>query len=418
MTRQTILAQTIQRLSLAAGVACVLGTAALPTLAQTPVTLSDVIAQALHNSGQVAQLDRDLALRLADAIEVETKANPEVGVLARYSDKGAGAGIEFEISQPLRFSDFKLRPLYAAAIRQTATVEQEAGLFDLVNRVTELYLAHWAAQSREAMARQAAAEAKEITDQIERITQQQNVPTVQLNVFLPEALRRAEDATLHAAERAVLEAQLGFEMGGDGRGLVTSAAAPSPLPPLNQVLAFALQNDFGARLARARITVNEARLLVAEKDRLPLITPRASYEIDPGGADRVWGVGVAVEIPLWNTNAANVARARSAVQDARQDLARLNGGAREALVTGLYRQLELLDARATAYNTRIVPAYRKTYQDVRAMYDQGQTDLLGLWQVQASLLDAEDDAIATVIDALNARVALERAIGGKIEQVN
>jgi outer membrane protein TolC len=78
----------------------------------------------------------------------------------------------------------------------------------------------------------------------------------------------------------------------------------------------------------------------------------------------------------------------------------------------------LLDSRAEAYNTRIVPAYRKTYQDIREIYDQGQTDLLDLWQVQASLLDAEEDAISTVIDALTARVALERAIGGKIEQVN
>ena len=113
-----------------------------------------------------------------------------------------------------------------------------------------------------------------------------------------------------------------------------------------------------------------------------------------------------------------MARARASLQEARQHLAQLNGGAREGLVIGLYRQVEHLDARAEAYNSRIVPAYRQTYQDIRAMYDQGQSDLLDLWQVQASVLDAEDDAISTVIDALTARVALERAIGGKIEQVN
>ena len=99
-----------------------------PSSAQTPMALSEVLAEALRNSSDVARIDRDLALRLADAIEVETRANPEVDVLAKYSEKGDGTGLEVDVSQPLRFSDFTLRPLYAAALRQTATVEQEAGV--------------------------------------------------------------------------------------------------------------------------------------------------------------------------------------------------------------------------------------------------------------------------------------------------
>lgn len=405
-----------QRLATATAVMWLLATS--PALAQTAVSLSEVISASLRSSPDVVNLDRDLALRLADAIDVETRTNPEVEVLGTYSDKGAGVGFEVEISQPLRFSDFELRPLYAKALRQTATVEQEAGLFDLVNRVTSLYLAHWAAQSREALARRAAEEAAAVNARIEQVRRQQTVPTVQFNVFIPEALRRREDATLYAAERANIEARLAFETAGDGGPLVTAAVAPTPLPPLDKVLAFAATRDFGARLARARITVNEARLKVAERDRSPMITPRASYEVEPGGEARNWGVGVAFEIPLWDINGGEIARAQAALQDARLHLARLNTGARDALVVGLYRQVALLDARAESYTTSIVPAYRKTYQDIRAIYEQGQTDLLDLWQVQASLLDAEEEAISTLIDALAARVALERAIGGKIEQVN
>lgn len=390
----------------------------LPAKAQTPLSLSNAVAGALSNSTDVARLDRDLAVRLADAIEVETRSNPEVEVLAKLSDAGDGAGIEVEVAQPLRFSDFKLRPLYASALRQVATVEQEAGVFDLVSQVTDLYVAHWAAQSREALARRAAEEAQAVTDQINRIREEQALPTVQFNVFVPEAMRLREDATLYAAERAAIEAQLAAVTGGTGQAIVTSAAAPTPLPPLQAVIAFAAEKDFGARLARARITVNEARLKVAEKDRMPLITPRLNYDVEPGGDARAWGVGVSMEIPLWNTNEAEVARARAALQESRLHLARLDGGAREALVVGLYRQVALLDARAQTYNRDIVPAYRESFASIKAMYDQGQTDLLDLWQVQASLLAAEEDAVATVIDARKARVALERAIGGKIEQVN
>ena len=401
---------------LAAGI--LIAVSASQTSAQTSLSLSDAIAAALKSSPRVAGLDQQLAARLADSIETETRLNPEVEALATYSDKGNGVGIEIEVAQPLRFSDFELRPLYAKAIRQAATVEQEAGLFDLVTEVTNLYVAHWAAQSREILALQAAREANAFTEQIERIRREQALPTIQFNVFIPEALRLREDATLHAAERAAIEAQLGAVIGGDGRSLTTSAASPLVLPPLDRLLAFAADNDFGARLARARITVNEARLRVAEKDRMPMLAPRASYEVEPGGAARNWGIGLAFEIPLWDTNEAEIARARASLQEARTHLARLNGGAREALVVGLYRQVKLLDERAQSYNREIVPAYRKSYTDIKAMYDQGQTDLLDLWQVQASLLEAEEDAVSTVIDARSARVALERAIGGKIGQVN
>ena len=407
---------TLLRLAAAVAVAWC-GTALAQPLV-TPMPLADAVALALQNSPDVARLDRDLAVRLADAIDAETRANPEVEVLGRFSDDGDNVGVELEVSQPIRLSDFKLRPLYATALRQTATAEQQAGLFDLVNRITDLYVSHWAAQAREDLAERAAEEASAITAQIERIRAARQLPTVQFNVFEPDALRRREDATLHAAERAAIEARLAFEIGGDGGPLQTTAPRMVPLPALDRVLTFANANAFGARLARARITVNEARLAVAEKDRLPTIVPRASFELEPGGDTRVWGVGVAVEIPLWDVNGAEIARARAALQESRTHLARLNGGAREALVAGLYRQAVLLENRAEAYRGKIVPAYRETYGTVRAMYEQGQTDLLDVWQVQATLLDAEEDAIATVVDALNARIALERAIGGKIEQVN
>jgi len=386
--------------------------------AQTVMSLSDALAGALRNSAEVAQLDRGLALRLADAIDAETRSNPEVEVLGTYSDKGDGVGIEVEVAQPLRFSDFQLRPLYANAIRQAATVEQEAGIFDLTTRITDVYISHWAAQSREALAHRAADEANTFTEEIDRIREQQVLPTVQFNVFVPEVLRLREEATLHAAKRAELEAQLAIAIGGNGQALMTSVAAPIPLPPLGRVISFAADNDFGARLARARITVNEARLRVAKKDGMPLLTPRASYEVEPGSEARNWGIGVTLEIPLWDTNEAEITRARAALQEARTHLAVLNSGAREAMVIGLYRQVSLLDIRAASYNRDIVPAYRKSYNDIKAMFDQGQADLLDLWQVQALLLDAEEDAVTTIIDARKARVALEKAIGGKLEQVN
>ena len=388
------------------------------TLAQMPLALPEAIASALSNSRDVMRLDRDFALRLAEAIEVETRSNPEVEVLAKLSDKGDGAGIEIEVVQPLRFSDFRLRPLYAAALRQVATVEQEAGLFDLVSHVTDLYLAHWASQSLEELARHSANEAQTITEQIERIRREQALPTIHFNVFEPEAMRLREESILYAAERAGIEAQLAVVTGGNGQPIITSAGVPSPLPPQQSLIAFAAQKDFGARLARARITVNEARLSVAEQDRMPMITPRVNYDVEANGEARNWGIGVAMEIPLWDTNEAEVVRARAALKEARLHLSRLNGGAREALVIGLYRQVKLLDARAEKYNRDIVPAYRESFASIKAIYDQGQMGLLDVWQVQASLLDAEKTAITTVIDAHKARVALERAIGGKIEQVD
>lgn len=381
------------------------------------VTLTEAVAASLANGPGLVQVDRDLALRLADAIEAETRANPEVGIDARLSEKGAGVGLEVEIEQPLRWSDFRLRPVYATAIRQAASLEQEAALFDLVAETSELYVRLWAVQERFALAERAAAEADEITARLNEIRQAANLPVVRFNVFEPEALRRSEDARLHAAERDLLNARLGAATGLNGVAIDTTTPGLMPLPGLDRLLAFAAARDYGARLARARITVNEARLAVAEKDRWPGLTPRASYEIEPGGDARNWGVGVALEIPLWDTNQAEQARARANLTAARAHLAILESGQRDGLISGLYARARLMADRAANYRDGIVPAYRRTYGDLRAMFDQGQADLLELWQVQAALLDAEEDSIATVRAALEARIALERAIGGKIEEV-
>ena len=48
--------------------------------AQTPLSLSDAIAAALNNSPRVVGLDRELADRLAEAIETETRLNPELEI--------------------------------------------------------------------------------------------------------------------------------------------------------------------------------------------------------------------------------------------------------------------------------------------------------------------------------------------------
>ena len=89
----------------------------------------------------------------------------------------------------------------------------------------------------------------------------------------------------------------------------------------------------------------------------------------------------------------------------------------EAAVVARHKQATLLAERADAYAQRIAPAYQQNYERLRTMFDRGQVTLLDLWQVQQSVIEIRDESLAAQLEALQVRLALERAIGGKIEEV-
>jgi outer membrane protein TolC len=83
------------------------------------------------------------------------------------------------------------------------------------------------------------------------------------------------------------------------------------------------------------------------------------------------------------------------------------------------RRQQLLDlqARADAFRDQVIPAYRAAYQETLAQFRAGQATSLQLFEVQKSLIEAQEKAFEHVVATLSARTHLEQHIGGRLEEV-
>ena len=65
----------------------------------------------------------------------------------------------------------------------------------------------------------------------------------------------------------------------------------------------------------------------------------------------------------------------------------------------------------------MIPAYRAAYNGTLEQFRAGQASTLQLFEVQRSLVEAQEKAFDYAVEALSARTHLEQLIGGRIEEV-
>jgi outer membrane protein TolC len=81
------------------------------------------------------------------------------------------------------------------------------------------------------------------------------------------------------------------------------------------------------------------------------------------------------------------------------------------------QQLLNLQARAAAYRDQVIPAYRAAYDATVSQFRAGQATALQLFEVQRSVVDAQEKSFEYAVEALSARTHLEQLIGGRLEEV-
>ena len=131
---------------------------------------------------------------------------------------------------------------------------------------------------------------------------------------------------------------------------------------------------------------------------------------EPLSTDWVVGPTLGVELPLFDQNQAQVARAECEFEQAQQAL--------QALDRDLTQQahVALTRARAAADNTRLyrdsyLPLQEQSLQLAQDAYRVGRTQLLAVLDVQRGLLEARAGYVAAQAEAGVALVAMERVAG-------
>lgn len=384
------------------------------------LTLEQALQRSLRHNPEIAQLDAALADKLGRAIETEVKLNPEFKVTGGYTSEreGDGAEVELELEQPLRPSDFGLRKTYASALRVAANLEQQADVLRVLNNTALTYYRAWALQERAALLGSARAQADDVRSTIEDQIAAGQTNISQRSLLEAEAARFSAELLAVRGERAGAQAELGRATGIAASDVRLARPAFGALPSTAALAAFAESRSGIRRIALARHEAAAKSWKVARADAVfPEFAPGIVTGHGSRNEETGFGITIAGRIPIWDRNQGELTRARGALAAAERELESFDRVALSRSIDARRQQLLNLQARADAYRNEVIPAYRTAYDATLQQFRAGQANTLQLFEVQKSLVEAQEKAFEYAVEALSARMQLEQLIGGRIEEV-
>jgi len=384
------------------------------------LTLESALQRSLKYNPEIARLDSALADKLGRSIEAKVKLNPSFKVGGGYTSEVAGNGgaFELEVEQPLRPSDFGLRKTYAAALRAAANLEQKADVLRVLNGTALLYYRAWALQERAALLGGARAQAEDALTTIQQQLEAGQSNVSQRSIFEAETARFAAELIAVRGERAGAQAELAGATGIAAAELRLMRPLFGPLPSTAALGAFAQSRSGIRRIALARRAAAATSLSVARADAVfPEFAPglRGDYARPERAVN--FGVTISGKIPIWDRNQGEITRAQGALAAADRELESIDRVSFDRETRARRQQLLDLQARADAFREQVIPAYRTAYEGTLAQFRAGQASTLQLFEVQKSLIEAQEKAFDHEVETLTARTHLEQHIGGRIEEV-
>lgn len=281
-----------------------------------------------------------------------------------------------------------------------------------VLRITEARYAVGQAGQQDIL--RAQVEAGRLGEQAVTLTEQRRAALAQLNA----ALDRPTDAPLAAAHVPARVTRAAVADSASGVRFVSATlgarAANSPLPPLAELQAMAIQSSPLLSEAVATVAAQSARLDRAGKEHLPDFDLAVDYGQRRGFTDLVTAT---VSIPLRLQRRAKQGQLRVA---ARADLAALESelaaqrNSVRADVARLTAELERQRAQLGLYKTAVIPQGRAAFTSALASYQVGRVAFLAVLENQATLFNYETEYFRVLTDFATTLAELERVVGKEI----
>ncbi|MFN2508101.1 MAG: TolC family protein [Chthoniobacterales bacterium] len=385
------------------------------------LTLEEALRRSLQFNPEIAKVDASLADKIAAAMEAEVKANPAFKLTGAGTSQrgGDGAFAEIELEQPLRPSDFGLRKAYAIALRAAANLEQQAEVLRLLNQTAVLFYRLWAWQERAALLTGAREQAGVALRTINEQLQAGQSDLSQRNIFQAEEARFTAELLAVRGERAGAQSELQRATGFPFGELRLARPVFGPVPDTVVLSQFAESRAGLRRLALARQAAAAGSLSVAHADAVfPEFAPGLIYSYGSRNRESEFGVTIAGRLPIWDRQQGPALRARGALEAANREMASFDRVSMDRLIALRRQQVLNLQARVDSFRDQVVPAYRAAYDATITQFRAGQATTLQLFEVQKSLVEAQEKAFEHEIEALSARHQLEQLIGGRVEEAS
>lgn len=418
-------------------------------LLQDGLTADEAVQLCLLNNAQLQAAFHEVGAARADFVQAGLFSNPTLTLAIRLPDGGGLANLEADLAQ-------NIAELWQIPYRRAAAQHAlERAVLELARRAAGLALdtkaAYYAAigADRElALARDNSTLAQQLVDIALARRNAGSGNEIDVNLARSQELDTEVRLRAAAAGATIARADLARLL-----GLTTAPAElllhddlPDPSEwrlTVGDVVSVARDNRLDLRIAAETVGTALAQLDYQKTRFLREIQVGVSMERDARASrgDRKWladaawaslaagqltppsfqprervatewtvGPSISTEIPLFDQNQAQIARAQEEYEQARQILEALN----RDLVQDAWQALERAAAtRDTArlYATQVLPLREQSLNLAREAYRAGRVTLLSVLESQRDLLSGRAAYVQTLRDAALAMVALERLCG-------
>ncbi len=381
--------------------------------------LSEAVELGLLNNPALQAAFRNVGIAHADRVQAGLLTNPSLSAVLRIPTSGGASELEGGLfGSLLDIWQVPERERVAESALQRRVLELAHRAASLAGDIRVAYVEATASLQLLGIARENRASAQRLLGLAEARLEAAAGTAIDTNLARLEfletevALRDAELASAQARRNLLALLGLGPRYG-ELPLLELADAGPPPLLPLEALERLALARRLDVRAAEEAV-----RQATAEVERQRGLFMRS---VDVGVAaekDGDWSVGpgVRVELPLFDQNRAQVAKAFESLSQREMALVAIRLAAIQDVNAALARAEASWDVLAI-YRDNILTRSQETSAQTRESYQLGKTTMLPALEAQRQFLAARSAYVQRLLQAATALSDLERATGTPREEL-
>lgn len=381
------------------------------------LTLEEALSLALTNQRDMQASFHEIGIAHADWVQSQLLTNPSLGMLFRFAS-GGGGGDVLEATAGLEL--MQLWQLSArtesASTNLDATILQIARLAgEHLTSARQAYFEAVAAQELFHVAQENVSLARALANAVNTLHTAGAADALDLSLAqgpLLSAELAVRTARIDAAEskRALAQA---LSLTRSVESLELSSALPSPTvlnDSAEDLVAQAWEQRLDLRAIDKTLDALAAQVRVEQKKAWGSVELGASYESTDGEDGALLGPALNLELPIFDQNQAQVARAQSQWEQ----MHKLQESARVAVAQEVRSQFDRVQSSTqdlAFYHERVLPQAEHSLELASESYAAGRIDLTALVEVQRQLLEVRRGLVTLRLESATSFAALELAVG-------
>lgn len=417
------------------------------------ITATEAVEICLLNNPSLQAAFMDVGMARADVVQAGLLSNPFIGISARLPDGGGLVNLEASVAQNIaELWQIPVRKRAATRSLDRAILQVALRAAQLAARAKAGYYLAVAADERHRIAQENLAIAQDLLGLA--VMKQEAGATSELEVNLSRSLAINAEIEVPRARLASANARRGLaELLGlvcDADALVLTDKLPEIYPDIvdtSSLIALARQSRLDVAAAEDALAIAETNLeeqyllifptlelgleleredrrsqggrdILADTARAsiasggltaPDIQPRSERRSE-GGQNTILGPSLGFELPIFDQNQAQIAKARFAVQQARKTLDAIERSMIQEVRGAADRALTAWRLMKT-YRDESLPLAQANLDLSREAFRVGRASFLVVLEAERQFLDARNAYVSAAFEAAAAVPELERTIG-------